>query len=237
MAKLPNICKLPSSIQDVIMSLCSTDCQRTLAHISHSFRAAWKRQLPGRPSSACTLWRNLQLLVGRNRLQSNFTAQVMSRNAVTGGPCYVQDTAVLHCHLDCHFDRRQLAYILSMDEVAARELGHNLCKCVTQAFHGNNLYGNEILQDAVLYLTFSLTIRRSARLSDEELERLESVFACLPACFVDWAGLDARYACELRWQLCLPSGQATRMHWEIPLGNGSPAENMFYFAADLKFGS
>ena len=123
LTKLPELCLLPSPIQEKLFFLCDLPSQATLAHTSSWFRPCWhkvrleiNKKASGRCSqtetTACWQWHEHQLSQSARKLSKDFSAGVWKRRVHRAPQGF--DTEVFHCSLRGHLGQKQLAFVLQL---------------------------------------------------------------------------------------------------------------------------
>ena len=230
---LPDVRHLPVSIQEYIWSLCDQQSQATLAHTSSCFRPLWHKQTTftlekgkTEQGTACGMWHERQMAESAERLLPRCIRAQMTRQKIQRAPCY-HGNDTIHCSILGHLTQQQLGYILQLPLQSVRLLGRKLATCIFGNSDGSHAMEmqwpgldwdvgpGEVMSES-MFLSFELTCRRRAELTDDEIEHLEGMFSVLPPAFYTYTtGFDeARAACEPRWSCITTASPAILMHWD-----------------------
>ena len=229
--QLPDVRLLPSTVQAKVFFLCDMTTQKTLSATSSCFRPLWHECRPcgdssNRKRSACEAWHELQLENISAKLSDLCMRAQVVKKAIHRAPA-AHGSTTLHCCVQGHFDRHQLAYILQLPpgpllQCLGFKIGCRILKYVDWPDY-------DFEQDDMgrsMFMSLHLSCRRQAGLSDAELEHLENLFCRLPESLSKLAeeyeehGTDmVHLACEPRWRCstCPPSYFA--MQWHVPSGD------------------
>ena len=224
---LPDMRLLPVHIQERIFHYCDLASQRTLGTQSSCFRPLWHKRRTAkdeagkqRVSSACEDWRAQKMEeAARNFACKTIRAQVVKKH-IHRVPEY-HGSSTLHVSVEGHLDQRQLAYILQLQPDCLSILGFKIgVFCLKYAKWPIQSSDMDDLGES-MFMSFKLSCRRQAGLSDDELERLEVLFLRLPECLVDLRNSYRRFsdvlvACEPMWRCSTSVMAGAAMRWSIP---------------------
>ena len=238
MHQLPDLRQLPTTVQERIWTLCDLQSQATLAHVSSCFRPFWHKQTTSatkkgaaKHSTARDDWHVHQMTqTARKLLRCCMRAQ-MTKHQIQRAPKVHGDETV-HCSLIGHFTQRHSAYVLQLTMQSVALLGHQMAAVL---FGDEEAAGRpafdiqwpdcdwELGQDEILsqsmFLSFALSCRRRAELTDDEIEHLEGMFSTLPCFFTKYAHeyQEVNAACEPMWSCTTTSAPAILMNWKTDM--------------------
>lgn len=220
---LPDLCLLPSHIQEKVFFLCALSSQAALAQTAHCFRLLWHRPLPphegAKPEPTLReTWHKQQMISTAQRLRGAFISQIVKKPIHRAPAAYGSST--LHMSVQGHLTQHQLAYIFQLPLPSAQLLGAQLGGMVFSdaAWPDRNWAAGNL--GASMFLSLKLSCRRQAVLTADELEHLEAVFCALPNSFATWTCenelQDLWLACEPMWQCSTSPSAPAAMQWRVP---------------------
>ena len=208
---------LPENVLELMFRCCSSTTQVSLAHTSQLFRKYWKTlKLYEGPSGLCVTCRNKhrqQLHDGAAAIASRVNLLIYARRLE--GPVLL-DMAVYCVCVSGHLGPRLLEYILQQQRLDFESLSQYTVESIMEdiGVEFNHVFGAGELAGEAALLRLKLHHGRQAGLSDDELEKLSSFFASLPAhCWCGQLGLCS--ICEPVWQLIAPGGTSSSVHWRV----------------------
>ena len=224
--QLPEVHLLPGSIQAKVFFLCDADSQKTLSAAFSCFRPFWHERRPYgdrfvRSRSACEAWHELELEESSVMLSNLCMRAQVVKKAIHRAP-EAHGSSTLHCCVQGHFDTQQLAYILQLpagDQL--RCLGFKIGRRVLDYMDcPDHHFESDDLGES-MFMSFHLSCRKQAGLSDGQLEHLENLFYRLPEAFIDFSSRHQEWlslACEPRWSCSTCPASCAAMRWHIPDG-------------------
>ena len=224
--QLPDLRLLPVILQEKIFFSCSLASQRTLAASSRRFRPLWhmRRAALGSAgkqlSSASEAWCAEMMAEAADELACKIIRAHVVKKAIHRAP-ESHGSSALHMIVQGHLDQHELAYILQLQPDCLSTLGFRIG--IKTLNHARWPVESSDMDDhgESLFMSFKLSCRRQAGLSDSELERLEKLFSGLPECMVVWKNdyldfQDMSLACEPMWQCSTSPTALAAMRWDIP---------------------